>query len=189
MADPNRLLIGEFMIPLELYPHLPSSATIQDALTALGHQPCKDGTPYFRHLLVLKEDGGLEGILSIHTLLKAIEPSLLKREARGAAQGYWGRADSGENVAMQVFWERLLADRLETRLDLASRTAGDLAEPVRKVLSRDDMLAHGLEEMVACGAFVLPVVKDDKVVGALRLADIFDLVVKHVLGEVHERGA
>jgi len=169
---------GDLMVPIERYPHLPASASLREAVAAIRRGMTEAEGSGFRRVLVLDEQGGLVGILTIPALLKAIAPKSLKTGPAPVAQGYAAIGDPEAGFAMELFWERILDGAAMP--DLA-RTAGALAQPARATVAPDTRLARALSLMLAHEAPILPVVAGGRVIGALRLVDVFDRVAATAL--------
>jgi CBS domain-containing protein len=171
---------GDLMVPIERYPHLPASASLREAVAAIRRGMTEAEGSGFRRVLVLDERGGLAGILTIPALLKALEPKSLKTGPAPVAQGYAAIADPEAGFALELYWERVLDGAAVPDLE---RTAGALVQPARATVTPDVRLARALGLMLAHETPMLPVVALGRVVGALRLVDVFDRVAAVLLEE------
>lgn len=171
---------GDLMVPIERYPHLPASASLREAVAAIRRGMTEAEGSGFRRVLVLDEQGGLAGILTIPALLKAIEPKLLKTGPAPVMEGYAVIGAREAGFAMELFWERVLDGAAMPDL---TRTAGALAQPARATVAPEARLARALGLMLAHEAPILPVVAGGRVQGVLRLVDVFDRIAATALEE------
>lgn len=172
-TKPSRT-VRDLMIPLADYPHLPASATLKDtiALIRKGFEAIEQFG--FRRALVLEEGRTLKGTISILDLLQGLEPTLLRVDPSRIYQGFL--AEGGP--ALELFWDRVFAKGLGEE---ALKSVGAVARPVGATVRPDDRLSRALRLMLIENAPILPIVEEGRVLGVIRLVDIFNEVATLVL--------
>jgi len=157
------------MIPLSGFPCMKESGTVQEAIQQLrsfcpidrkGTSPCG-----FSELMVVDNKGGLIGRVSQQGILRVLFSSLL------------------DPIEMKPFEGRKVEHSdLATLLDgvLMKEGVNHLNATVTKVIERDIRtvsastdLIHVMSVMVMGKETVLPVVEGGKLVGAVKLAEVF----------------
>lgn len=166
--------VKDLMIPLARYPHLPASATLKEtiALIRKGFEAMEQFG--FRRALVLEEGRTLIGTISILDLLQGLEPTLLRADPSRIYQGFLAE----EGPALELFWDRAFAEGLGEE---TLKSVGAIARPVGVTVKPDDRLSRALRHMLTENALVLPVVEEGRVLGVIRLVDIFNEVATLVL--------
>lgn len=151
--------IKELVTPLENYPHLPYWATLKEALIQLG-SALEDG---INTVLVFNEAYTLIGILTPSDILKGIEPTFGHR--------FKERAE---------FWSDLLSTATNERL---MEPVKSFMSPSRIVIDSGDSLFKALHIMVSENQPLLAIQEQGKIVGVLKLDDVFREIVQVVLGQ------
>jgi len=164
---PLKKKVAELMIPLEDYPHVPYWFTLKQAMAIIREAAIKfQGTFEPRSVLVFDEKYHLVGILSLQDLLRGLAPPVPE--------------GTGET------WEAMIT-RLEGDLtgewvaEKADTPVSEVMSPITATVSTDDSLARALLVMIKEKLPRLPVLKDDRVVGLIRMADLFQVISDHVL--------
>jgi CBS domain-containing protein len=148
-------------------------ATVREAVERLytpQAEECRAGIPAAQSLMVISGDGGLVGIVTMFDIMEAIEPQYLRVERSHLAG---------------ITWEGLF----EEAVDLAeNRLVQDIMTPSKdfRVLSIDDPLMKALELMVEENTPRLPVCEDGRMVGVVRMYEIFQAVAREMLGNGDE---
>ena len=172
-AIPTNMTVQALMVPLARYPSLPASATLQEAIVALRRGLEMSDLSGFRRALVLDEHHALVGTISMLTLLRGLEPRTLLAGPGAAYQGYAAQPPVEEGKAVELFWERVLAQGSgEEHL----KRVGEVAQRVTVTVAPDASIARALCLMLAHDVVMLPAVERGKVLGVARLVDIFDRV-------------
>lgn len=156
---PITRLVRDIMVPIEEYPVVYEEATVAEAISKLResfHQ--KDGTWYgFQSLIVLDKQDELVGILTLRSLLTALQ--------------------------MREFIEHILKGD-PTGLFFAPKLMSDLRINVRKIMrpldlvtvQEDAVVMEALLTIVKKNINSLPVLAGAKPVGVVRTIDLFWLV-------------
>lgn len=142
-------------------------ATIHEAvekLTDLDRKSKEHGIPGAQSLLVIDEEGTLAGIITMFDILRGIEPPFLRESEHLAA----------------ITWDGLFGELVQ---QAENKTVEDAMTPGREVISvsPDDRLMKVVELMVKNGFSRLPVLEEGKVVGMVRLYDVFHEVGREML--------
>ncbi len=144
-------------------------ASIREAveeLSRLEQQTAAGAIPEAQSLLVVDEEGNLQGLIAMLDILVGIEPSFLRES---------------EHLA-QLSWDGLFEEMIA---QAEKRTVAEAMTPVKQleVVEPDDRLATVIELMVRERQRRLPVVDEEgKVVGMVRLYDVFHEVARVMLG-------
>lgn len=168
----NAMKVRDLMVPLAEY----NTATGRETLLELFHKldnEVPEGLPRpHRDVLVLDESGNLRGKLSMLDVLKSLEPSYSRMEHPDS-----GHMLTGEYVR-KIFNEYgLWASSLD---EACSRGAGIVVQDVMHVPEKDEYIQADETLDIALHGFIMGVhppliVLDGKrVVGVLRLGDVFD---------------
>jgi CBS-domain-containing membrane protein len=150
--------IKDLVIPLTEYPHMPYWATLREAIAQLnvafetGHHT----------VLVFDEAYTLVGMLLQKDILKGLEPKF--------AQHY----DEG----VPIFWDSLLESGGEARL---AQPIKDFMSEVKVTISADDSVLKASHVMLQEEAYLLPVMEGDKLLGVVRMGDIFQQITNALL--------
>lgn len=175
------LTVKAVMVSLALYPDLPASATVGEAIALLrgGTEPSQYGG--FRHVLVLDERGRPIGTASMLTLLRGLEPETLRAVPDAAFQGFATPFQGDAGMAVELFWEKVLAEGLKG--EYHRKPLAQVAESITVTVTPDTTLARALCLMLANDLVVLPVVEQGKVHGVVRLVDLFNRIAELIPGQ------
>lgn len=174
--------IEDLMVPLSEYATVTIGATLFEAVLALEKaQLAFDKTKYLhRAVLVLDKKGEVVGKISQHTALKALEPQYLKMADSASVSHYGFSVDFLKSLQDQY---SLLDGALENICQKAAQTKVEafmskLTEG--EYIEIDASLDKAIHMLVMGHYQSLLVRKDGKVVGVLRLTDVFAAVF-HVM--------
>lgn len=141
--------------------------TIHDAVAKLAELDRKfvsHGIVSAKSIVVEDRDGYFIGLLTMLDILNAIEPPFLRE------------ADHLVGIGWDGLFEEII-HQAENRMVKESMT--EAAEII--AVKQDDRLIKVVELMVKHRLRLLPVLEDDKVVGIVRLYDIFHEVAREML--------
>jgi CBS domain-containing protein len=162
----------DHLTPLAGYPNVRDSATLRDVFASL--QAASGAAEQFRNVLVLDDHERLVGTLGLRDLLYALLPDYLHQ----TPERYEG---GGIDLAsLAPLWQE---DCSEQCRKAAAMPAGAHARKIAATLAPDDPLTKAVFLFAATGANILPVVEDKRLLGVLRLVDVFAEVTKAVLHE------
>jgi len=165
--------VKDLMIPLEEYPVVTQDVTLLDALEALASRVEKGGErPRARAVLVVDGSRAVVGKIDQLSVLMALEPkySLLGDMKLLARSGV-----SAEDVASMMAHYQLFQGDLK---DLCLRCRGlpvrDVMRPVEESIDEDAPLTDAIHDIVVWQTLSLLVKRRGRVVGIIRLSDLFD---------------
>ncbi|UCF57907.1 MAG: CBS domain-containing protein [Deltaproteobacteria bacterium] len=150
--------VKDLVIPLNEYPHMPYWATLKEAIVQLnvayetGHHT----------VLVFDEAYKLVGMLLQKDILRGLEPKF--------AQHY--------EAGVPIAWDDLLKSGSEKRL----------AQPIKAFMSEvtakldvGDSVLKASHIMLQKDAYLLPVMEGEKLIGVVRMGDLFHEITKTML--------
>jgi CBS domain-containing protein len=146
--------VKDLMIPLEDYPHVPAWFTLNQAVLMVRETAIKfEGSFEPRAILVFDESYGLLGILTMQDIIRGLAGDILGGAA-GAA----------------LAWQDLVGPELTRQ---AQKPVSTVMSPFKVTVSGRDSLVKALSLMLQKNVERIPVLEDHKVVGLIRLADLF----------------
>ena len=146
--------VKDVMIALEDYPHIPYWFTLNQAVIIVREAAIKfEGSFEPRAVLVFDEKYWLVGILTLKDILRGLEGDMLAGP-EGAA----------------LTWQDLVGPALTER---AQKQVSDVMSPLGVTLDSSDSLVTALAVMLQENLERIPVLENQKVVGLIRLADLF----------------
>ncbi|MEW6726988.1 MAG: CBS domain-containing protein [Bacillota bacterium] len=163
---PSEKAVREVMLPLDECPTVMQNDTVQEAVNVLlrgmqaGHQ-C---------VLILDDDRKPVGILSSRTLLQTLEPDFVVTP----------------NWSLPVFWPGFLSAKCRQE---ARRKVQEIMDPIDVLAVRaGDPLTRAVHAMVSNNVGALPVVEGDRVLGLVRLTEVFNEIGHLFTSESEEQG-
>lgn len=176
----DRMVVRDVMIPLQQYPVISADATLLDAVVALeaAQQALGSDRQPHRAVLVADENSKIVGKIGQLTFLKSLQPQvdLAEDEERLA------RAGVSEDLLSTV---KKHARELELNLsDICAHASAIRAKDVMvKTTHSIDVaapLADAVHRLVQWQQLSLLVTEQSRVVGIIRLSDLFELIVDKV---------
>ena len=181
MSGNNRSMenkrVHEVMIPLEDYPVVYTDQTLKDAIREM--EVCqiefmgKKTAP--RIILVFDLEDQLVGVARRRDIMRGLEPEFLVSKPLSARKSIFD-VQLDPNLS-EMSYDHLLKGVLER----ASRPISEIMLPVEATILHDDHVIKAIYEMVDCNLSLLPVLKDDRVVGVLRSVDVFRELSRYIL--------
>jgi CBS-domain-containing membrane protein len=150
--------IKDMVIPLSEYPHLPYWATLREAIVQfnaayeIGHHA----------VLVFDEAYKLVGMLLQKDVLKGLEPKFAQHYEDG----------------VPIFWDELLQTGSEKRL---ARPVKEFMSEVKATIDIDDNILKASHIMLQEDNDLLPVMEGHKLIGVLRMDELFHDLTSTVL--------
>ena len=166
--------VKQLMIPLAEYPHIREDAALRDAFAVIEEGLEKKGMR-FRHVLVLDETNRLLGLLGLRDILRGVFPEFLRATLPGQS-----RAEMvlPQYSALATLWQDTFHEHCREQMQ---KPVGPHVVPVAATVSPEDPVTKAAYLMVFTDASMLPVVDDGKVVGVIRLIDVFNAATRVVL--------
>ena len=142
--------IKDMVIPISEYHHLPYWGTLREAIVQfnaaykIGHHA----------VLIFDEAYKLVGILLQKDVLKGLEPKFAQHYEDG----------------VPILWDELLKTGSEKRLD---RPVKEFMSEVKATIDIDDSILKASHIMLQENNDLLPVMEGDKLIGVLRMDELF----------------
>lgn len=166
---PKEKKVKDLMIPLEDYPHIPYWFTLRQAMAIVREASIKFEGYLPRSVLVFDEKYHLLGMLTLRDIIRGLEPSFLKES---------------DLIKPDPSLTVLLQDLLSPALKEASqKPVSDVMSPIKVTVGADESMGKALFLMMKENVGVVPVMQENKVVGMIRLSDLFKVVSDFVLGD------
>ena len=150
--------VKDLVIPLTEYPHMPYWGTLKEAIVQLnvvfetGHST----------VLVFDEAYEFVGILLQRDILKGLEPKF----ARHLKEEF------------PVSWDDLLKSESQKRL---TRPVKEFMSGVAATVDAEDSILQASHIMLREDAYLLPVMEGSKLIGIVRMGDLFHEITNAVL--------
>ena len=165
--------VKDLMVPLSEYATVSEEATLFDAITALKEsQKAFDQTRYrHRAVLIYDKDRRIVGKVSQLDILRALEPKYNKVEESAASYGFSRRLLKSMFQQYRL-WNEPLADicrravKWKVKTFMYTPTEGEYVE-------EEASLNEAIHQLVMGHHQSLLVVGNDRIVGILRLTDVF----------------
>ena len=159
--------VQDIMIPLTGFPCMKESGTVQEAIQQLrSFCPIGSSGPCgFSELMVVDDKGGLIGRVTQQGILRVLFSTMLDPVN---IKGFEGK--TAEYSDLSTLLNGVLIKEGRNHLN-ASLTA--VIEKGIRVLPAATDLIHAMSIMVICKETVLPVEENGKLIGVVKLAEIF----------------
>jgi CBS domain-containing protein len=172
----NDYTVKELMIPLSEYATVTVGATLYEAVLALEKAQLDFDLTRYRHraILILDEKGNVVGKMSQLDVLHALEPKYNEMLEQGQFQQRYGLTKKHMKSIMAQY------DLWDTDISSICRKSGE--QPVTKFMHTLDegeyvdenvTMVEAIHQLVMCHSQSLMVTRDNKIIGILRLTDVF----------------
>ena len=182
MMEMDDKKVRDLMHPLEDYATISCECTIREALVALSKAQLGLTPDRHQHRAVLVLDGwgNVVGKLTHWAILRSLEPQLLRNEDLASLD----RAGLSEEFVSRLKQQtRMFSGRLQRMCEAAGHLrVGDAMVPAGESISENAPLSEAIEQFVLLHSQSLLIRRDDKVVGILRLSDVFEEVANQIRG-------
>jgi len=159
----NGKLVKEILVPISDYPNIRDGASVKDAFLLLKNN-FEKGKGY-RSILVVDEKNQLKGLVAMRDLIQAVEPRFLKASKPDAYQGL-----SPEYPALSLIWQELFSEECKEE---AKKAVKEVMAPVQATVTLEDPIAKAAYLLIMTNSHILPILDKDKVIGVVRLVDVF----------------
>ncbi len=166
---PDEKKVKDLMIPLEDYPHIPYWFTLRQAMAIVREAAIKFEGFMPRSVLVFDEKYRLMGLLTLRDIIKGLEPRFLKNTDMIKA-----------DPSLAILIRDLFGPGLK---EASQRPVSEVMSPIKVTVNAEDTLAKALFLMIKENVGMMPVLRENKVAGMIRLSDLFKLISDFVLGE------
>ncbi len=156
--------VKDVMLPLEDHPRIPASSTVAEALIEIREYIHRG----YRHVLVFDERFNLLSILALKDILKSLLPDFTFDHA----PEYQGFALPDES-ALALLWQDAFYSECKKR---GSRSVREILRPVKTTIDANAPVIQALYLMLRDDVNMLPVVRNNVVIGVIRIINILDMV-------------
>ena len=175
--------VQDLMVPISEYATVTENATLIEAVLALekAQQAFDENRYRHRAILVLDPDGHVVGKLSQHDVIEALEPSY--RNLKGRGRRSLERLGFDEKfikstLAQDQLWSKPLENLCQTAIHKSVRDMMDTIDD-GEFIRADATMDEAIHRLILGRQHSLLVTTPDsgrKVVGVLRLTDVFEFV-------------
>jgi CBS domain-containing protein len=168
---------GDIMIPMDEYPHIPYWFTLRQAMAEMeGSELERNGRKSLpRVILVFNEKYELLGMVRRRDILRGLEPEFLSQKPLSYRRKLFD-VTVDPNLS-ELSFDKVIAGVRER----AERPINEVMIPIEATIDYEDHIVKVIYEMNMHNLSILPVLKDNKVVGVVRTVDIFHEIAKDVL--------
>ncbi len=161
--------VGDIMIPLESYPHIPHWFTLRQAVVEMEKSEIDVGSRKSlpRALLVFNEKYQLLGIVRRRDILRGLEPKFLKTMPVQHRRHFLDVEANEDLLALSS------GKFVEGVRKQAEQPVSEVMQPVAAVVDIKDPLAKVVFKMLSRDLNLIPVLDGDRLVGAVRSVDVF----------------
>lgn len=165
------------MVSLDKYPHIPYWFTLRQAMAEMEHAEFEIGGKKCppRVLLVFDEKYQLLGTVRRRDILRGLEPDFLSTLLIDERKKMF---DVKSNPDLKQISLDKLMKSIEERV---KRPVSDVMRLIKVTADYEDYIIKVIYEMVDNNISVVPVLKNNQVVGVVRSEDVFHEVAKLLL--------
>jgi len=150
--------IKHLVIPLTDYPHMPYWGTLREAIVQLNVAYETE----HHTVLVFDEAYKLVGMLLQKDILKGLQPKFAQHYQEG----------------IPIFWDDLLKSATQKQLD---RPVKEFMSEITATIDVSDSVLKASHIMVDKDIYLLPVMEGNKLIGVVRMGDLFHEITNAVL--------
>lgn len=175
--------VKDLMVPLSAYATVSEDATLTDAVAALkqSHEDFDKAKYRHRAVLVLGKDRKIAGKVSLHAILKALEPKFedMFSDTGSMHVGFTRKYQRAIFDSVKLWQDPMdqvcrKAAQVQVKTFMVTPTESEMIEP-------DASLGEAVHQLVLGQYQSLLVVEDKQAVGVLRLTDVADAVMGEIL--------
>jgi CBS domain-containing protein len=164
--------VRDILVPIADVPCISRDANVRDAY-ALLHRQHVSGGWRFRHMLVFGDNNAVVGVLSLQDLLRALMPDYIK-----ASLAQRHPAGARDDASLSMLWQESFKEHC---LIGSQRPVSSCMTEVRFTVAAREPVTRAAYLMIAHHVHMLPVLEDDRVIGIVRIVDVFNLAAAEVL--------
>ncbi|MBW2619185.1 MAG: CBS domain-containing protein [Deltaproteobacteria bacterium] len=176
----KRIKVKELMISLADFATVDEEATLFEVVQALKQAHEQYTKSPFRHraVLVFNKEGKLTGRIRLWDVLQGLEPGYQEITHLEHTSGLGFSAEfMRDTLESAGLWQRPLDDISRKAVDIKAKDVMHVP-PKDEYISEDDSLDHAIHHLVMGRFPSLIVTRGEKVVGILRVADVYDEIGK-----------
>lgn len=168
--------VKDIMLPIDGYPSVQADSTVKEAVAILNRSVLRKLGPRIDSVLVI-DNNKMVGTIGLRDILKAVEPAYKGGIFRG-----WSVDD---DWASPIFIKGLFTVRSGA---LTEQLARKVMRPLQRLLNAEDTLVKALHVLLIDCQDAVPVWQNDRVVGMVGCADVFNEVAELQNGEQKDAG-
>lgn len=169
------ITVRELMVPLEAYATVSKEATLREAILALETAQMTIDPSRHKHraILVLDDSGNVVSKITMKNILVALEPNYGKLEGTDVLERSGYSPDLIRSMLEDnALWAKPLQFVHERAIQL--KVADFIQAPsAGEYIEENASLGEAIHQLIAYPTLSLLVTSSDKVVGILRLSDVF----------------
>lgn len=166
---PENPIVRDLVIPLEDFPSLKEHQTLHDAVEVINSYTCGSSDQIrYADILVLNEKNQLSGRVKLAEMLLCLDPRLKEASKVGAFEG-----KGSEFPDLIILWEDSFFVECKKWSHIHIR---DIMSPIKHIAKGSDPVLKALTIMIDTKDGVLPVVDKGRVIGVIRMKEIFKVI-------------
>jgi len=169
--------VGDIMIPLNDYPHLPVWSSMLEAIEMMhrAELEVRGRKSLPRIILLFDLDGSISGTVRRRDLLRGMAPQFLRSQPLKYGMTFF-------DVEVDYHLSELSPGKLAKSFrEQVNRPVTDVMRPIDRTINFDESIMAAVYEMVNHDLIILPVLQHSKVVGVVRTVDVFHEFAELVL--------
>jgi len=168
---PDNPIVRDLVIPLKDFPHLYQDQTLHDAVAVLLSYTCGEYNRIrYADILVLNEKNQLCGRVTLQDILISLDPRF--KEA-SKVSGFEGKG--AELFNLITLWEDSFFVECTKWSHIPIK---NLMSPIKYTVKGSDPALKALVIMISTKIAVLPAVDEGRVLGVIRLKEIFRAITE-----------
>lgn len=165
----DTLVVKDFIIPLDRYPHLSDTQTLHDAVQIIQSFTCGPNDRLrYSELMVIDQQNQIVGRVTMQDILRGLDPRLVDI---GNVKKFEGQHVEYANLS--ILWEGSFFVECAQK---GGTPITDLMSPVQRFVKAEDPLLKALAMLLHANDVIMPVVDGDRVIGVIRLEEIFKAI-------------
>lgn len=174
----EKVRAGDIMIPLDKYPHLPYWFTLRQAMVEMEQSEIEIGgrKSLPRMVLIFDEKYQLMGMARRRDILRGLEPDFLREQPSQYRRKLFDMEVDPE--LSEFSYDRVMAGVQER----SENPISEVMLPIEATVAFEDHIFRVIYEMNKHNLSMLPVLKDQRVVGVVRSVDVFHQVARTIVG-------
>jgi CBS domain-containing protein len=172
--------VKQLMVPVDRYAVVPLDATLIDAIMAMeeAQKRADPDLQPFRAVLVEDEHNAIVGKIGQIAFLRALQPQRKMLDDSGELASA-GVSEQVISVLMDHY--KFFQDNLS---DMCARASAEpvknVMRPISQSIDEDSTLAEAISRIVQYESLSIPVKSGNKVVGLLRLSDVYGEIANYM---------
>jgi len=167
----------DLMIPIDKYPHVLHTSTIKEVASVFKESRLEVGglKSLPRAVLVFDEENHALGLVRRRDILRGLEPKFLRTMTAPRRRQLF-------NIEIDPNLVDMSGSKILTAVrEQAKASVSEIMQPIVGTLEHDDLLAKIIYKMLSHNQSLMPVLKNEKVIGVVRSVDAFHEVVNNLL--------